>query len=68
MVTQLSHAAPPDIFYPSEDSEPLAETYDHLYAILTTLEVLKQFLTGLQATVLSDQSLARRNLRTDYRW
>jgi Uma2 family endonuclease len=57
MVTQLSHAAPPDIFYPSEDGEPLAETYDHLYAILTTLEVLKQFLTGLQGTVLSDQFL-----------
>ena len=54
MVTQLSN---PAIFYPSEDGEPLAETFDHLYAILTTLEVLKQFLTGLQATVLSDQFL-----------
>jgi Putative restriction endonuclease len=55
MVSQLSH--PTSIFYPSEDGEPLAETYDHLYAILTTLEVLKQFLTGIQATVLSDQFL-----------
>ncbi|NJR40299.1 MAG: Uma2 family endonuclease [Leptolyngbyaceae cyanobacterium CSU_1_4] len=54
MVTQLSQ---PAIFYPSEDGEPLAETFDHLYAILTTLEVLKQFLTGVQATVLSDQFL-----------
>jgi hypothetical protein len=35
----------------------VAETYDHLYAILTTLEVLKQYLTGRQATVLADQFL-----------
>lgn len=45
------------IFYPSSDGEPLAETYDHLYVILTTLEVLKQYLTGRQATVLADQFL-----------
>ena len=36
------------IIYPSADGEPVAETYDHLYAILTTLEVLKQYL-GLAA-------------------
>jgi hypothetical protein len=35
----------------------VAETYDHLYAILTTLEVLKQYLTGRQATVLANQFL-----------
>jgi len=46
-----------EIFYPSADGEPLAETYDHLYAILTTLEVLKQYLAGRQATVLADQFL-----------
>jgi Uma2 family endonuclease len=46
-----------NIFYESEDGKPLAETYDHLYAILTTLEVLKQYLTGKQATVLSNQFL-----------
>ncbi len=45
------------IFYPSSDGEPVAETYDHLYALLTTLEVLKQYLTGRQATVLADQFL-----------
>ena len=45
------------IFYPSSDGEPVAETYDHLYVILTTLEVLKQYLTGRQATVLADQFL-----------
>ena len=35
----------------------MAETYIHLYAILTTLEVLKQYLTGTQATVLANQFL-----------
>lgn len=45
------------IVYPSADGEPVAETYDHLYAILTTLEVLKQYLTGRQATVLANQFL-----------
>ena len=45
------------IFYPSSDSEPVAETYTHLYALLTTLEVLRQYLTGQQATVLANQFL-----------
>jgi Uma2 family endonuclease len=45
------------IIYPSSDGEPVAETYDHLYVILTTLEVLKQYLTGRQATVLANQFL-----------
>ena len=46
-----------NIEYPSSDGEPVAETYLHLYAILTTLEVLKQYLTGRQATVLANQFL-----------
>ncbi|MEO0841950.1 MAG: Uma2 family endonuclease [Cyanobacteria bacterium J06643_5] len=46
-----------DIFYPSSDGEPVAETYIHLYAILTTLEVLRQYLQGQQATVLANQFL-----------
>ena len=46
-----------EIFYPSSDGEPLAESYVHLYAILVTLEVLKQYLQGIQATVLADQYL-----------
>jgi hypothetical protein len=45
------------IKYPSADGETMAETYIHLYAILTTLEVLKQYLTGTQATVLANQFL-----------
>jgi hypothetical protein len=58
----------PDIFYPSSDGEPVAETYDHLCAILTTLEVLRQYLQGQQATVLASQFLyysqGRPKLRT----
>jgi len=46
-----------EIVYPSSDGEPLAETYDHLYAILTTLEVLKQYLQERRATVLANQNL-----------
>ncbi|AGY58863.1 hypothetical protein GKIL_2617 [Gloeobacter kilaueensis JS1] len=35
----------------------MAETFLHLYAILTTLEVLRQYLEGTQATVLANQFL-----------
>jgi hypothetical protein len=44
-------------FYPSEDSKLLVKSYDHVYAILTSLAVLKQYLFGRQATVLADQFL-----------
>ncbi len=39
------------------DGQPVAETYDHLYAILITLEVLRQYLDGQPATVLANQFL-----------
>jgi hypothetical protein len=35
----------------------VAETFVHLYALLTTLEVLRQYLEGQQATVLANQFL-----------
>jgi Uma2 family endonuclease len=50
-------AADTAIFYPSSDGEPLAESYDHLYAILTILEVLRVYLVGQRATVLANQFL-----------
>ena len=58
-MTSLASANQTDIeiIYPSSDGEPLAETYVHLYAILVTLEILKQYLQGQQATVLADQFL-----------
>lgn len=41
--------------YPSSDGEPVAETYAHFYALLITLEVLRQYLAGQRATVLANQ-------------
>jgi hypothetical protein len=49
--------APTEIFYPYSDGEPLAESYDHLYVIITTLAMLLAHLKGQQATVLADQFL-----------
>ncbi len=55
MTTLVKSTSKPEIIYPSSDNQPVAETYTYLYAILTTLEVLKQYLAGRQATVLANQ-------------
>lgn len=52
-----NRATQTEIFYPSSDGEPLAESYDHLYVIMTTLAMLLAHLKGQQATVLADQFL-----------
>lgn len=57
MTQTLTPPAEDEIVYPGEDGEPLAESYDHLYAILVTLEVLRPYLTGQPATVLADPFL-----------
>ncbi|GAA6615321.1 hypothetical protein NUACC26_011120 [Scytonema sp. NUACC26] len=44
-------------FYPTADGTQVAETYNHLYSLLTTLEVLRQYLAHRQATVLGNQFL-----------
>lgn len=44
-----------EIIYPSRDGEPLAETQDHVLALLTILAVLTQYLQGKEAIVLADQ-------------
>lgn len=46
-----------EIVYPSGDGKPVAETFDHLYVLLITLEVLRQYLAGQRATVLGNQFL-----------
>ena len=56
-MTALSPTSQIELFYPTGDGEPVAETFDHLYALLITLEVLRQYLTGQQATVLGNQFL-----------
>jgi Uma2 family endonuclease len=45
------------VFYPSADGKPVAETYWHFYALLVTLEVLKQYLKERRATALGNQFL-----------
>jgi Uma2 family endonuclease len=45
------------IHYPTGDGQPVAETFAHLYAILMTIEVLRLYLQGQQATVLGNQYL-----------
>jgi hypothetical protein len=45
------------IDYPSGDGQPVAETFAHLYAILMTIELLRMYLEGQQATVLGNQFL-----------
>jgi len=57
MTTVVPTLKKSEIVYPSADGEPVAETYDHLYAILTTLEVLKQYLADRRSTVLANQFL-----------
>jgi Uma2 family endonuclease len=54
-MTAALPVAQSEIFYPSADGEPVAETYDHFYVLLTTLAVLKHYLAETQATVLANQ-------------
>lgn len=55
MLSQLAKQIESDLVYPVSDGEPLAETFDHLYVLMTTLMVLRHYLAGQQATVLADQ-------------
>ena len=56
-VTTLLPLQNTESFYPSGDSQPVAETYDHFYVLAIVLEVLRQFLADRQATVLGNQFL-----------
>jgi Uma2 family endonuclease len=47
----------PEIIYPSSDGEPLAETQQHLIAILFTFGLLRLYLQNQQAVVFADQFL-----------
>lgn len=52
----ISPAQPAEaILYPSSDGKPVAESYAHLYALLVTLEVLRQYLEGQPSAVLGNQ-------------
>jgi Uma2 family endonuclease len=45
------------IDYPSGDGQPVAETFDHLYVMLITIAVLRQYLQHERACVLGNQFL-----------
>ena len=47
MVATPTQVQPERVIYPSSDGEPVAETFVHLYAMLVTLEVLKQYLEAV---------------------
>jgi Uma2 family endonuclease len=53
----MTVATNPAIHYPTGDGQPVAETFAHLYAILMTIEMLRLYLQGQQATVLGNQYL-----------
>ena len=57
MTMTLQQPQATEIFYPCSDGEPVAESFVHLYALFATLEVLRQYLLGQQATVLGNQFL-----------
>ncbi|HIK45483.1 MAG TPA: Uma2 family endonuclease [Leptolyngbyaceae cyanobacterium M65_K2018_010] len=57
MTITFSQPTDLEVEYPSCDGEPVAKTFVHLYALLVTLEVLRQYLDGQQATVLANQFL-----------
>jgi Uma2 family endonuclease len=51
----LAKSVDAEITYPTSDGEPLAETQEHIWVILTTLSILSQYLTGKQAVVFANQ-------------
>jgi len=53
--TQTTPDIAPEIVYPTGDGEPLAETQEHIWAILVTLSILSQYLSGKPAVVFADQ-------------
>jgi Uma2 family endonuclease len=57
MVATPSASNITEIFYPSSDGEPLAETSVHVDAIVNAVVVLRQHLAQQQAIVLADQFL-----------
>jgi hypothetical protein len=53
----MTVAANNAIHYPTRDGKPIAETFAHMYAIFMSIELLRMYLRGQQATVLGNQFL-----------
>ncbi len=57
MTSILPQPQSTEVFYPSSDGEPLAETSVHADAIIYTVVALRQYLEGQSTIVLADQFL-----------
>ena len=56
-IASATNSATSEIIYPSSDEEPLAETQQHVLAILMALALLRLYLQEQQAVVFADQYL-----------
>jgi Uma2 family endonuclease len=56
-IAAATNSATSEIIYPSSDGEPLAETQQHVLAILMALALLRLYLQEQQAVVFADQFL-----------
>ncbi len=56
-IASATNSATSEIIYPSSDGEPLAETQQHVLAILMALALLRLYLQEQQAVVFADQFL-----------
>ena len=56
-IASATNSATSEIIYPSSDGEPLAETQQHVLAILMALALLRLYLQEQQAVVFADQYL-----------
>jgi Uma2 family endonuclease len=57
VIASATNSATSEIIYPSSDGEPLAETQQHVLAILMTLALLRLYLQEQPAVVFADQFL-----------
>lgn len=57
MTSLLPTSQSTEVFYPSSDGEPLAETSVHADAIINTVGEVRQYLQGQSTIVLADQFL-----------
>ena len=57
MTSLLPKSWNPEVFYPSSDGEPLAETSVHIDAIINAVVALRHYLSTQPALVLADQFL-----------
>ncbi|MCA6597392.1 MAG: Uma2 family endonuclease [Pseudanabaena sp. M046S1SP1A06QC] len=56
-IASATNSATSEIIYPSSDGQPLAETQQHVLAILMALALLRLYLQEQQAVVFADQYL-----------